>query len=235
MTRIIVVEDEELISTMLKINLEREGYKVSCCKDAESLLKNDVNADVILLDIMLPGMNGDQALSVLRSRGINIPILMLTAKHDIQTKVTALDLGADDYLAKPFNMSELLARIRALIRRSQGERTVPSNKIIRIRQFEINLETHESSSNLGTVILTDKETCLLNYFVQNPSVILSRMDILEEVWGLNVDPTPRTIDNFILRFRKLYEVNPEKPCHFITVRSSGYRFEPSGETKGEPV
>ncbi len=228
MHRVAVVEDEELIRTMLRLNLEKQTYTVECFTDAESLLTRLKEAyfDAILLDIMLPGMSGEELVGRIRQQGLNTPVLMVTAKSDIESKVSSIDKGADDYLAKPFNMEELLVRVKALIRRSQGERSIPSDKLIRVDRFEVNLETRTGSSNLGAVSLTEKECNLLRYFVRNPGRSLSRADILEEVWGMDVDPTPRTIDNFILKFRKLFEEDPENPRHFITVRSAGYRFEP---------
>ncbi len=227
MARIIVVEDEELIRTMLTLNLEREGFQVSSFPDAESMLDAVANDrfDIMLLDIMLPGMSGIEALNIIRKKGINTPILMLTAKKDIESKVQTLDIGADDYIPKPFNMDELLARVRAHIRRSQGERSLPSERIIHINDYVVNLETREADTTQGKIVLSEKEVFLLRLFAQNPGKTLSRSDILEEVWGMDVDPTPRTIDNFIVRFRKLFEKDPESPLHFVTVRATGYRFE----------
>ncbi|MBN1550283.1 response regulator transcription factor [bacterium] len=226
--KILVAEDSELIRTMLRINLERHGFQVTTCESGEMMLdhmqKN--RFDVVLLDIMLPGMPGDEALNILRRQNINTPVLMLTVKRDTQSKVRAFEKGADDYLSKPFDMEELIARVRALLRRSQGERSIPSRGIIYIDSFEINLETGFAETNTGPTQLTDKEVKLLAYFARNPNRNLSRNDILEEVWGLDVDPTPRTIDNFIVKFRKLFEVDAENPRHFITIRFSGYRFEP---------
>jgi two-component system, OmpR family, alkaline phosphatase synthesis response regulator PhoP len=226
--KIVVVEDEELIRTMLRINLTRQGYQVDCFSSAETMLEKIGSApyDILLLDIMLPGIHGDEALRRVRAKGINIPVLMLTAKKDLQSKVGALDSGADDYLPKPFDMDELLARVRSLIRRSQGERIVPSAQLFKLDRYEINFETNAAQTKEGEILLSDKESGILKLFAKNPGKMLGRQDILEEVWGLDVDPTPRTIDNFILRFRKLFEEDPENPKHFITIRSIGYRFDP---------
>jgi DNA-binding response OmpR family regulator len=226
--RVAVVEDEELIRTMLKLNLEKAGYAVECFARGEDFLDRigDAHYDVILLDIMLPGISGEDLVGEVRERSIHTPILMVTAKSDLESKVGSFRKGADDYLAKPFEMEELLLRVRALIRRSQGEREIPSDSIIRIGRYEANLETRIATSNEGEVRLSEKEADLLRLFGQNPGKTLMRSDILEEVWGMDVYPTPRTVDNFILRFRKLFEPDPERPAHFITVRSAGYRFEP---------
>jgi two-component system alkaline phosphatase synthesis response regulator PhoP len=228
MYKILVTEDEELIATMLRLNLEREGYETEVFRDAESALARLATErfDLILMDIMLPGISGEEALASLRKRGIATPVIMLTAKREVETKVAAFASGADDYLTKPFDMDELLARVQAIIRRSQGNRSLHSSRIISIGRFDVNLETRLAQTNEGTTTLSEKEANLLSVFAQSPGKTLSRADILEEVWGMDVDPTLRTIDNFVVKFRKLFEANPERPKHFITVRSIGYRFEP---------
>ncbi len=213
---------------MLRLNLEKDGYEVESFESAEELLESLEHGhfDVLLLDVMLPGMSGEDVIVRIREKGINTPILMVTARVDIETKVSTFRKGADDYLSKPFDMEELLLRVKALIRRSQGEREIPSHNLVRIDDYEVNLETRMASTREGEVKLSEKECDLLRLFGQNPGKTLLRADILEEVWGMDVFPTPRTIDNFILKFRKLFEENPEEPVHFITVRSAGYRFVP---------
>jgi DNA-binding response OmpR family regulator len=225
--QVALVEDEELIRTMLKINLEREGYAVTAYEAAEPFLEEIEQRifDIILMDIMLPGIHGDSALEKLRKNSITTPVLMLTVKQDTGTKVRAFDAGADDYLPKPFNMDELLARVRALIRRSQGEREIPAHHVIIINSRRVNLETRTVETPHGNEKLSDREAELLAYFARNPGKTLNRSDILDEVWGLDVDPTPRTVDNFVVRFRRLFEDDPEHPKYFITVRAAGYRFE----------
>jgi len=227
MYKIALVEDEELLAKTLEISLTKNGYIVDCFGDAESFLLKMLTEryDLILLDIMLPGMDGDEALRKLREDDINTPVLMLTAVRDVEFKVNALSWGADDYLTKPFNMDELRARIDALIRRSSAGANIPADRIIRIGSYQINLETRSADSNKGEVSLSEKEVLLLLFFYQNPGESLSRTDILEEVWGMEVFPTPRTVDNFVLKFRKLFEINPDKPEHFISVHRVGYRFE----------
>jgi len=226
MQKVLLVEDEELIRTMMKINLEKAGYEVACCHNAESMLEMVTNDyfDLILLDIMLPGMQGDQGLIQLRERNVKIPVIMVTAKNNIEIKVEALEAGADDYLAKPFNVQELLARVHAIIRRSQGERMIPSNRRIKIGEFEIDIDKCKAYSNNGEITLSEKEIKLLTFFQTHAGESLQRMDILEEVWGMDTDPTPRTIDNYIVKFRKLFERDLDNPQHFLTVRSKGYRF-----------
>jgi two-component system, OmpR family, alkaline phosphatase synthesis response regulator PhoP len=224
--RILVVEDEELIRTMMKINLEKAGYEVTLCQDAEQLLLvvEDQYFDLILLDIMLPGISGEEALKQLRDRNIITPVIMVTAKNSIETKVTTFETGADDYISKPFNMKELLARVKAHIRRSQGERALPSSQIMKIGPHVVDFDKLTAQTQLGEIALSEKESQLLALFNAHAGETLTRIDILEEVWGMNADPTPRTIDNFIVKFRKWFEENPEAPNHFFTVRAKGYRF-----------
>lgn len=225
--RLAIIEDNDLIRNMVTINLEKNGYEVASFSSAESILDhvgNDIY-DLIILDIVLPGISGEEFLKIIRDQGDDTPVLMLTVKRDIPTRIKALNLGADDYIVKPFNMEELLARVKALIRRSLGKRRIPSSKVLIINGRKINTATRVCESNLGEVVLSEKELNLLRFLTEHSHETLSRADILEEVWGMDVAPTPRTIDNFILKFRKLFEDNPEKPKHFISVRNRGYRFE----------
>jgi two-component system alkaline phosphatase synthesis response regulator PhoP len=225
--KIAVVEDDELILNMVKLNLEKSGYAVHCFTGGESMLDRagQETFDLVILDIMLPGMSGVEVLQALREGRYDGPVLMLTARSGVKDKITALNNGADDYLVKPFNMQELLARVRALLRRSQGKRSIPANQILIIDNYKINLDTRKCESNRGEVVLSEKEVKLLSFFSRNAGQTLRRSDILEEVWGMDVFPTPRTVDNFVLKFRKLFETNPESPRHFISVRNKGYRFE----------
>ncbi len=224
--KIAVVEDDELILNMVRINLKKHDYNARCFITGEALLERvpDELFDLFILDIMLPGISGVEVLEKLREKEIHVPVLMLTAQSQVQNKINALNIGADDYLVKPFNMGELLARVNALIRRSHSERPIPSDQVLTIDGFKINLATRECRSNQGDVVLSEKEARLLAYFSEHAGQTLRRADILEDVWGMDVAPTLRTIDNFVLKFRKLFEQNPEKPVHFISVRNKGYRF-----------
>ena len=226
--KVAVVEDEELIRTMLRLNLEGQGYEVDAYPNGEAFLEafRQTRHDLVLLDIMLPGMKGNEILLEIRKQGANPPVLMLTARRDIEARVGTLDGGADDYLAKPFDMPELLARVRALIRRSQGERHLPSDRLLQIGPHTVNLETRAAQTREGSITLSDRETALLDLFARNPNRTLTRNDILEEVWGLETDPTPRTVDNFIVRLRKLFEPDPARPQYLVTVRAAGYRYRP---------
>lgn len=225
--KIAVVEDDELILNMVKINLEKSGYAVHCFTEGELMMDRAGQEafDLVILDIMLPGMSGVELLQALREGRYDVPVLMLTARSGVKDKVAALNIGADDYLVKPFNMQELLARVGALLRRSQGKRSIPANHILNIDNYKINLDSRKCESNRGEVVLSEKEVKLLSFFSRNAGQTMRRSDILEEVWGMDVFPTPRTVDNFVLKFRKLFETNPESPRHFISVRNRGYRFE----------
>ncbi|MCK4889490.1 MAG: response regulator transcription factor [Candidatus Aminicenantes bacterium] len=224
--RIAVVEDDELISSMLGLNLEKCGCIVSSYEKAEELLR-DIHKekyDLLILDIMLPGISGVELLKKIRSENINIPVLMMTAKTDLKSKIDSRNIGADDYIQKPFSMEELIARVGALVRRSRGERMIPSNRVMVINGFKVNLESRECESNSGKLVLSEKEIRFLEFLVMNSGEPQKRADILEEVWGMDVSPTPRTIDNFILKFRKLFEKDSSNPVHFISVRNKGYCY-----------
>jgi len=235
--KIAVIEDDRLIRNMIKINLEKQDYRVHSFSNGESLLEQTPHElfDLFILDILLPGISGLDVLEKLRTNSTHTnaneianahaPVLMLTVQSHVQIKINALNSGADDYLVKPFNMEELLARVKALIRRSHGKRTISSSQVLVINCYKINLSTRQCGSNMGTIVLSEKEAKLLAYFSLHAGQTLRRADILEEVWGMDVSPTLRTVDNFILKFRKLFEENPESPKHFISVRNKGYRFE----------
>jgi len=226
--KVAVVEDDELIAGMVILNLEKEGCSVAGFRDAESFIPpmKSGNFDLVVLDIMLPGMNGIELLEKMRQNNINVPVLMMTAKADLQTKITSLNTGADDYIQKPFSMEELIARVRALVRRSRSERMIPSSRIMIVNGFKVNLDSRQCESNSGNMILSEKEISFLEFLFLNSGEPIRRADILEEVWGMDVSPTPRTIDNFILKFRKLFEKDPSKPEHFLSIRNKGYKLIP---------
>jgi len=224
--RLLVVEDEELIGTMVRMNLEAEGYGVEWVRDGESARKAATTSswDLVVLDIGLPGADGFDVLTTLRDADVDAPVLMLTARGQVQDKVRALDAGADDYLTKPFDMAELLARVRALVRRAQGDRVLPVGERVRVGSHEVDLESRSASSNEGEVQLTEKEAGVLDALVRASGQPRSRADLLEAVWGMEVSPTERTVDNVIVRLRRLFETDPASPRHIVTVRGVGYRF-----------
>ena len=226
--RILLIEDEELVGTMVRMNLEGAGYEVRWSRNGLEgrALAQIESFDLILLDIALPGKSGLEILEEIRRSGVGTPVMMLTARSDVPTKVEALQMGADDYLPKPFDVAELIARAHALVRRSQSEREIPTDQRVHIGPYEANFETREARTNEGSQVLSEKEAALLRLLVRARGRTLSRSDILEEVWGMDVAPTGRTVDNFILRLRRLFEPEPEQPRHIITVRGVGYRFIP---------
>lgn len=225
--KIAIIEDDDLIRNMIKLNLESLGYFVqgfSSAEEAHSLYNGEI-FDVIILDVVLPGISGFEFLKGIRKEENNTPVLMLTVQSEVASRLKAFERGVDDYMVKPFNMNELSARVKALIRRSQEERRLPAGEFLVINGHRINTLTRTCESQSGDVTLSEKEINLLIYLTQHPHEVLTRADILEEVWGMDVAPTPRTVDNFILKFRRLFENNPDKPKFFISVRNKGYRFE----------
>ncbi len=224
----LLVEDEELVGTMVRMNLESAGFTVDWQRSGSQVveLAGQTAFDVILLDISLPEKDGLTILDELRQKNINTPVMMLTARGDTATKVQALEIGADDYLPKPFDVAEMIARVNALVRRSQSDRELPSDHVIKLGNFQINVETREATCNEGDIILGEKEVDIIKLLVKARGKTLSRSDILEDVWGMDVSPTERTVDNFIMRLRKLFEPDPDRPRHIVTVRGSGYRFVP---------
>jgi len=228
MSRILLVEDDELVGTMVSMNLEGEGHALRWCRDGAAGLAaaREHPFDLVLLDISLPGMDGFGVLAGMRRAGIGTPVLMLTARSDVGSKVRALDMGADDYLPKPFDVSELVARVRALVRRSRAERELPADRVLSFDRYRIDLDSREAETNEGRVVLGEKEVAMLALLVRADGAVLSRADIIEEVWGLDAFPVERTVDNYLLRLRKLFEPDPGRPRHLLTVRGAGFRFVP---------
>jgi len=228
MEKIIIVEDNVMIRNSIQLNLETKGFIVYPFADAESFLGTypDSPQDLLILDIMLPGESGISLLKKVRRSKHRIPILILTVKKEVDIKIEALELGADDYLVKPFHMKELILRVQALIRRTRERKVRETENNLIINGFQVDIHTRISECKQDHITLSEREINLLQYFCKNPGRDLRREDILEEVWGMDVDPTPRTVDNFILKFRKLYETNPQLPNHFLTIRNIGYSYVP---------
>jgi two-component system, OmpR family, alkaline phosphatase synthesis response regulator PhoP len=223
---LLLVEDEELVGTMVRMNLAAEGYDVTWVRSGPEGIAaaREHPFDLILLDIGLPGADGIDVLRTLRQAGLGTPVLMLTARGDVATKVETLELGADDYLPKPFDVAELSARVKALVRRARAQRQIPSSQVIRFGAYQVNLATREAVTNDGTVTLSEKEAAFLGLLVKADGQTLRRSDILDEVWGVDAMPTERTVDNLVLRLRKLFEPDPDAPRHLLAVRGVGYRF-----------
>jgi len=229
--RLLIVEDEDHLAAGLKLNFELDGYRVdiaSTGREASALLLTSEGYDGIVLDIMLPDMDGFELCRRLRNAGNFTPVLMLTARNTAEDRVTGLDVGADDYLAKPFDLPELLARVRSLLRR-RGWDQVPVDgsreaSILLFGNARVNFDTHEAFVGEAEVTLTQLEFDLLRYFAENSGRVLSRAELLEKVWKLKNYPNTRTVDNFIVRLRKHFEKEPGKPQFFRSVRGSGYKF-----------
>jgi two-component system alkaline phosphatase synthesis response regulator PhoP len=228
--RILIVEDDPSIRLGLKRSLEFEGFEVELAKDGEEAIQRafDKKPDLIVLDIMLPKVNGFEVCRTVRKYDNGIPIVILSAKGDEGDKVLGLELGADDYITKPFSIRELTARVKAALRRRralEGEVDVFE---------EANLKIDFSGQRLTVdgieKELSSREFNLLRHLIQNRGRVLSRDQILNKVWGYDYDGTPRTIDNFINKLRQKLEEDPQDPRWIQTVRGSGYKFRPQGET-----
>jgi two-component system alkaline phosphatase synthesis response regulator PhoP len=224
---VLVVEDDASIALGLRINLEGEGYEVLSAEDGERGLALAVehNPDVILLDVMLPKMNGLHVLQAIRERGLPMPIIMLSARTGEMDKVAGLELGAEDYVAKPFSLAELLARVRAALRRGPRATEVQAPLLRVFGDIRVDAAARTVSRAGEPLEVTATEFDVLLCLVQARGVALSREDIFSRVWGPNHHGTPRTIDNFIQQLRAKLERDPQKPRHLLTVRGVGYRFD----------
>lgn len=238
-SRILVVEDESHIAAGLKLNLELEGYEVQIARsvrETAGFLVQGSSFDLIILDVMLPDGDGFSLCRKLRDAGDYTPVIMLTARNSADDRVRGLNTGADDYLAKPFELAELLARVRSSLRRrgweARGDTATGGERgVLRFGQAMINFDTHEATAFDKPVRLTQLELDLLYYFARHPNRVLMREDLLEQVWKLRNAPNTRSVDNFIVRLRKYFEPAPDKPVHFLSHRGAGYKFVPDG--KGE--
>ncbi len=226
MATILVIEDDLKILRGLEMNLKFEGYTVLVATEGHEGLKKAVEepADLLLLDLMLPGLSGYDICRKVRERKPALPIVMLTAKGEEIDKVAGLDLGADDYVTKPFGVSELMARIRALLRRSEAkeaglERYSFGNVTLDFKRYQAEVEGRE-------VELSAREFDLMRYLIEHAGEAVHRSDLLDKVWGYDVTPTTRTVDSFVLDLRKKLEADPSHPAHILSVRGVGYKFMP---------
>ena len=223
---LLLVEDEPHIAQGLVFNLEEEGYQVTLVESGEQALEQLSRKPfaLIILDLMLPGIDGLEVCDRLRNQGDQIPILMLTARGSEQDRITGLSKGADDYLAKPFNLKEFLLRVAGLLRRANWQPSQIKNKHYTFGKNHIDLETHQATTPHGTIQLTELEMKMLQLFFDHEGKVLSRGELLKQVWGMSPKTETRTLDNFVVRLRKYFEIDPTKPRYFQTVRSRGYRF-----------
>lgn len=222
--RILLVEDDPSIIAGLRINLRHEGFQIEVATDGEEGVSKalDTQPDLILLDVMLPNMNGYEVLRELRRRGCTTAIIMLTAKGLEEDKVLGLELGADDYVQKPFGLPELLARIDAVLRRT----SISDTSHFTFGENCLDFNERRIYRNQIEVQLSKKELNLLIHFVRHPKQVFTREQLLDLVWDMSYDGTERTVDNFVSMLRKKLEANSHEPAHFLTVRGIGYRFEP---------
>ncbi|NJC26906.1 response regulator transcription factor [Neolewinella antarctica] len=225
MLRILLVEDEENIRETVKLNFEMEDYEVVTAADGRKALKHaaEQHFDIMIVDVMLPEVNGFQVVEQIRLSDRETPIIFLTAKDQAQDRIQGLKKGADDYLTKPFVFEELLLRVRRLIERTSKNPEVKPDLYV-FGKNQVNFATYEATGNQGNFTLTKKEAMLLKLLTDRQGEVVSRQQILQSVWGYDVYPSTRTIDNFILSFRKYFETEPKVPTHFLSVRGVGYKF-----------
>jgi two-component system, OmpR family, alkaline phosphatase synthesis response regulator PhoP len=234
--RILVVDDEAHLAEGIRENLEAEGYQAEVAHDGRAGLERvrHQHFDLLLLDVMMPLMDGVQLCEQIRSEGHQTPVLFLTVKGDVADRVRGFEAGGDDYLTKPFHLKELLLRVAAILRRSNWYQS--SAVRLTFGGNRVDFKTYEARAWDDAVhTLTHKEAMILKALAERPGTIVTREEILDRVWGYEVFPSTRTIDNFIVRLRRRFERNPEEPAHFHTVRGVGYRFtvepRPGGETE----
>ncbi len=225
---ILVVEDDRNLLDTLKYNLHKEGYAVITAVDgAEALdIARREKPDLIILDIMLPKMSGFEVCRILRKE-MTVPILMLTAKADETDKIVGLEIGADDYMTKPFSLRELLARVRAMLRRAKivEMQPEPGEALLKVGDIEIDIARHQASKGTAMLELTPKEFDLLAFLARNRGFVFSRDQLLEKVWGYDFAGDTRTVDVHIRWLRQKIESDPGHPKHLITVRGTGYKLE----------
>ena len=223
--RILLVEDEENIKDIVKLNLELEGFEVIATDNGKEAIRlsQEQHFDLLVLDVMLPEMNGFEICEQVRLTNHDTPIIFLTAKDAPQDRIAGLKKGADDYLTKPFNLEELLLRVHNLLKRS-NKQAAEESEMFRFGDNQVNFSTFEATGNQGDFMMTKKETMLLKLLVERKNEVVSRNQILQFVWGYDVFPSTRTIDNFILSFRKYFELDPHNPKFFLSIRGVGYKF-----------
>jgi DNA-binding response OmpR family regulator len=226
MTKILIVEDEPSMRMGLKDNLEFEDYDVDIAVNGEEGLEKirDNKYNLVLLDVMLPKMSGFDVCKTVRKENIKVPIILLTAKGEEIDKVLGLELGADDYVTKPFSLRELLARIKAVLRRGENLSDKDAGTEINIGKMKIDFQGYKAFINKETVQMSHKEFEVLHYLWKKRNSTVSRDDLLSEIWGYDENPTTRTVDNFIMKLRHKSEEDPNHPKAIITVHGLGYKL-----------
>jgi DNA-binding response OmpR family regulator len=227
MKKILIVEDEPNMVRGLKDNLEFEGFEVDTAMEGRSGLEKILHSqyDLILLDVMLPEISGFDICKTARKEGINTPIILLTAKGEEIDKVLGLELGADDYITKPFSLRELLARIKAILRRAVSEKEANSDaEFVQTGKIKVNFKTYNAFDESGEVKMSHKEFEVLHYLYMKSGKTVNREDLMNDVWGIEFEISTRTIDNFILKLRQKIEVDPNNPKIILTVHGMGYKM-----------
>jgi DNA-binding response OmpR family regulator len=226
MTKILIVEDEPHMRMGLKDNLEFEGYEVDYAEDGElatsKILSNQYS--LILLDVMLPKASGFDVCKKIRKEGIKTPVILVTAKGEEIDKVLGLELGADDYVTKPFSLRELLARIKAVLRRAESISDEKKEVVAKIGKIDVNFSTYSAEIEGESVPMSHKEFEIIHYLWENRNKTVSRDELLQKIWGYEESPTTRTVDNFILKLRQKIEVDFNNPKIILTVHGIGYKL-----------
>ena len=228
MVKILIVEDEPAMQLGLRDNLEYEGYQVEVCGDGKEGLEVILSDtyDLVLLDVMLPSMSGFDVCKAARAAGNDTPVILLTARGEEIDKVLGLELGADDYITKPFSVRELLARIKANLRRSNRQSVNTSSQPVTIGKASVDFNAYRAvnSTTQQDISFSHKEYELLRYLYERQHAVVSRHDLLEQIWGYEQQPTTRTVDNFIARIRQKIEPDPHHPTVIITAHGTGYKL-----------
>lgn len=224
--RILVVEDEKHLAETIKLNLEIEDFHPVVVYDGAEAINafKEQRFDLVILDIMIPNIDGIAVCENIRLHNSTIPIMFLSAKSSAEDRILGLKKGGDDYMTKPFNLEELMLRINKLLARNDENSSFNSVSEYSFGNNHVNFESYEASGNEGKFSLTKKEALLLKLLIENKDEVVSREKILQTVWGYSVYPSTRTIDNFILAFRKYFEPDPKNPIYFKSLRGVGYKF-----------
>jgi two-component system alkaline phosphatase synthesis response regulator PhoP len=225
--RILLVEDDDRLADGLRLNLELDGYEPIVAQSAEEGLRywERGGVDLILLDVMLPGADGFDLCRRIRAKGGRVPILFLTARGHKDDRIRGLESGGDDYIAKPFELRELRARIKSALRRSDWTQAAVSPRLLDLGDRRADLRSGEVTSPRGTERLGEKELGILRVLAETRGEAVLRHDLIDRVWGFDASPSTRTVDNFVVRLRKVLEPDPANPVHILTVRGVGYRLQ----------
>lgn len=230
--RILIVEDEPTIAAVLADNLVAEGYDPTIVADGEAALASwqENEPALVILDVMLPNINGYEVCHKMRMLGFETPVLYLSAKGELEDRLAGLEAGGDDYLPKPFDLTEFLLRVQALLKRRTWVPTTPPTTKYRFGPFTVDYGAMTiQEGNASPQPVGEKELAMFRVFAERPGQAISRNEILDAVWGDNQFPSSRTVDNFVVRLRKIFNDNPQRPTYFHTVWGIGYKFTPSGD------